>query len=136
MTFSIRNGGVARRASVTGSCMGGPARRPPAEPVIVGRDAERVLLSAFLDAGTRAWRVHAAGSAGDGTSHGSGDGSGDHHGVPQGGGTEAVAAILTGPAGIGKTALWEWTLAGAAMPRYLVLGARARIAEAQPPWAG
>src|ERR1022692_2162016 len=115
--------------------MGGPARRPPAEPVIVGRDAERVLLSAFLDAGTRAWRVPAAGGAGDGTSHGSGDGSGDHHGVPQGGSTE-VAAILTGPAGIGKTALWEWTLARASSAGYLVLAARAGIAEAQLPWVG
>src|ERR1022692_2326993 len=115
--------------------MGGPARRPPAEPVIVGRDAERFLLAAFRDAGTRAWRVPAAGGAGDGTSHGSGDGSGDHHGVPQGGSTE-VAAILTGPAGIGKTALWEWTLARASSAGYLVLAARAGIAEAQLPWVG
>ena len=30
---------------------GGPARRRPTEPVIVGRDAERGLLSGFLDAG-------------------------------------------------------------------------------------
>src|ERR1022692_3869803 len=112
--------------------MGGPARRPPAEPVIVGRDAERVLLSAFLDAGTRAWRAPAAGGGDDGTSHG----SGDHRGVSQAGSTEAVAAILTGPAGIGKTALWEWALERASSLGYLVLAARAGIAEAQLPWVG
>jgi DNA-binding CsgD family transcriptional regulator len=120
--------------------MGGPARRPPAEPVIVGRDAERVLLSAFLEAGTRAWRVPAAGGAGDGTGHGSDDGindsSDDYRGVSQAGSTEAVAAILTGPAGIGKTALWEWTLERASRLGYLVLAARAGIAEAQLPWVG
>jgi len=120
--------------------MGGPARRPPAEPVIVGRDAEQVLLSAFLDAGTRAWRVPAAGGTGDGTSHGSGDGTSDSSGeqreVPRAGSTEAVAAILTGPAGIGKTALWEWTLERASSTGYLVLASRAGIAEAQLPWVG
>ena len=116
--------------------MGGPAHRRPAEPVIVGRDAERVLLSAFLDAGARAWRVPAAGRAGDDTSHGSGDRSGVPLGVPPGGGTEAVAAILTGPAGIGKTALWEWALDRASSAGYLVLASRAGIAEAQLPWVG
>jgi hypothetical protein len=55
--------------------MGGDVRRAPAEPVIVGRDAERGLLSGFLDSGA-----------------------------------QAVAAVLTGPAGIGKTALWEWAV--------------------------
>jgi hypothetical protein len=44
----------------------------------VGRDAERGLLSQFLDA------------------------------------VEARAAILTGAAGIGKTALWEWATTRAA----------------------
>jgi hypothetical protein len=83
--------------------MGGPMGRPSAEPVIVGRDAERVLLSRFLDAGTRA---------------------------------EAVAVLLTGPAGIGKTALWEWTLERAASLGYQVLVSRAGIAEAQLPWVG
>ena len=51
------------------------ARRSPAEPVIVARDAERGLLSGFLDPAAR-----------------------------------SVAAVLTGPAGIGKTALWEWVV--------------------------
>ncbi len=73
--------------------------RPPAEPAIVGRDAERALLARFLEAG-------------------------------------AVATILTGPAGIGKTALWEWALEQAAGLGYLVLASRAGIAEAQLPWVG
>lgn len=77
--------------------------RPSAEPVIVGRDAERVLLARFLDADDRA---------------------------------EAVAAILTGPAGIGKTALWEWMLEQAAGLGYLVLASRAGPAEAKLPWVG
>ena len=81
--------------------MGGHARRWPAEPVIVGRDAERGLLSGFLDAGGR-----------------------------------AVAAVLTGPAGIGKTALWEWTVEQASRAGYLVLASRAGIAEARLPWVG
>jgi DNA-binding NarL/FixJ family response regulator len=104
--------------------MGEPARRAPAEPVLVGRDAERVLLSGFLDAGTRARRVPAADGAGDGDS------------APPPGRAEAIAAILTGPAGIGKTALWEWTLERAASLGYLVLACRAGVAEAQLPWVG
>jgi DNA-binding NarL/FixJ family response regulator len=83
--------------------MGGPARRSPAEPAIVGRDAERVLLSVFLDVQ---------------------------------GSTETLAAILTGPAGIGKTALWEWMLERAAGLGYLVLASRAGVAETQLPWVG
>jgi hypothetical protein len=82
--------------------VGEPVRRPSAEPAIVGRDTERVLLSQFLDADR----------------------------------PSAVAAILTGPAGIGKTALWEWTLERAASLGYLVLVSRAGIAEAQLPWVG
>ena len=81
--------------------MGGHARQPPAEPVIVGRDAERGLLSSFLDPGAR-----------------------------------AVAAVLTGQAGIGKTALWEWTAGQASRTGYLVLASRAGIAEARLPWVG
>ena len=81
--------------------MGGHALRPPAGPVIVGRDAERGLLSGFL-----------------------------------GPGAPAVAAVLTGPAGIGKTALWEWTVEQASGTGYLVLASRAGIAEARLPWVG
>jgi DNA-binding NarL/FixJ family response regulator len=81
--------------------MGGPARRPPAAPVIVGRDAEQAQLSEVLD-------VRA----------------------------ELVAALVTGPAGIGKTALWEWTLERAVGQGYLVLVSRAGVAEVQLPWVG
>jgi DNA-binding CsgD family transcriptional regulator len=98
--------------------------QPSAEPVIVGRDAERALLAGFLDAGARAQRGPAAG------------GSGDDRNVPADDTAEAVAAILTGPAGIGKTALWEWALEQAAGLGYLVLASRAGIAEAQLPWVG
>lgn len=77
--------------------------------MIVGRDAERALLTGFLDAGIRAQRGPAAG------------GSGDDRDVPADDRAEVVAAILTGPAGIGKTALWEWTLEQAASLGYLVL---------------
>jgi len=91
--------------------------------MIVGRDAERDLLSRFLDTGIRTRRVPAA------------DGTGDSGGVPEGR-AGAVAAILTGPAGIGKTALWEWALERAASLGYLVLVSRAGIAEAQLPWVG
>jgi DNA-binding NarL/FixJ family response regulator len=77
------------------------ARRSPAEPVIVARDAERGLLSGFLDPAAR-----------------------------------AVAAVLTGPAGIGKTALWEWVVQQASSTGYLVLASRAGIAEARLPWVG
>jgi DNA-binding CsgD family transcriptional regulator len=52
------------------------------------------------------------------------------------GGTGAVAAVLTGPAGIGKTALWEWAVGQAAGAGYQVLAARAGLAEAQLPWVG
>src|SRR3984957_20093414 len=91
---------VTRPARVTGRTYGGPARRPPAEPVIAGRDAELALLAQFLDAG------------------------------------EARAAVLTGAAGIGKTALWEWATARAAGAGHLVLASRAGAAEAQLPWVG
>ncbi|HEY2285890.1 MAG TPA: LuxR family transcriptional regulator [Streptosporangiaceae bacterium] len=47
-----------------------------------------------------------------------------------------LAALLTGPAGIGKTALWEWAVQRAAGADYLVLAARAGLAEAQLPWVG
>ena len=90
------------------------ARRSPTEPRIVGRDAEQALLAGFLDPATRA-------DAADGS---------------EGLGPEAVAAVLTGPAGIGKTALWEWTLERAARVGYVVLASRAGIAEAQLPWVG
>jgi hypothetical protein len=61
----------------------------PAEPVIVGRDAECVRLSDFLDAGAHTWpapAVNATVAQAAARTH-------DR--------TE-VAAILTGPAGIGK----------------------------------
>jgi DNA-binding CsgD family transcriptional regulator len=117
--------------------MGGPARRSPAELVIVGRDAERVLLAGFLDAGAQARRGPAAVGTDDGSAvPGSGvPGSGvPGSAVLEGSGTEA--AILTGPAGIGKTALWEWTLERASSMGYLVLSCRAGVAEAQLPWVG
>jgi DNA-binding NarL/FixJ family response regulator len=98
--------------------------RPPAEPVIVGRDAERALLAGFLEAGTGAQRGPGAGA------------SSDDRNVPAYHRAEAVAAILTGPAGIGKTALWEWTLEQAAGLGYLVLASRAGLAETQLPWVG
>src|ERR1700722_9295649 len=105
----------ARLTTATGRYMGGPARRPPAEPVIVGRDAERVLLTAFLDDGLQIRTDPVvAGSAGSQAGN--------------------VAAILTGPAGIGKTALWEWAVGLAATMGYLVLTARTGVAEAQMPW--
>jgi DNA-binding CsgD family transcriptional regulator len=84
------------------------ARRSPTEPRIVGRDAEQALLTGFLHPATRAQPAADA----------------------------AVAAVLTGPAGIGKTALWEWTLERAAGAGYVVLASRAGIAEAQLPWVG
>jgi tetratricopeptide (TPR) repeat protein len=102
---------------------GGPARRRQAEPMIVGRDAERALLSGFLDAGIRAWRVSDADTP-------------DHDGAHEGPHAGALAAILTGPAGIGKTALWEWALERASTLGYQVLISRAGIAEAQLPWVG
>jgi hypothetical protein len=120
MAFCISECRAARPAGGTGSCMGATSARP----VIVGRDAERVLLSGFLDAGTRAGRMPVAGRTGDDSS------------VAADGGAEAVAAILTGPAGIGKTALWEWALEQASSLGYLVLASRAGIAEAQLPWVG
>ena len=43
----------------------------------------------------------------------------------------ASASVLTGPAGAGKTALWDWTVGEAAG---LVLVSRAGIAEAHLPW--
>ena len=49
---------------------------------------------------------------------------------------EATAAILTGAAGIGKTALWEWATTRAASDGHLVLASRAGAAEAQLPWVG
>jgi DNA-binding CsgD family transcriptional regulator/tetratricopeptide (TPR) repeat protein len=49
---------------------------------------------------------------------------------------EASAAILTGAAGIGKTALWEWATTRAAGDGHLVLASRAGAAEAQLPWVG
>jgi DNA-binding CsgD family transcriptional regulator len=70
-------------------------------PAVVGRGAERALLTRFLD-----------------------------------GEAAAGATILTGPAGIGKTALWEWAVEQAAGNGYLVLAARAGLAEAQLPWVG
>jgi DNA-binding CsgD family transcriptional regulator len=49
---------------------------------------------------------------------------------------EATAALLTGAAGIGKTALWEWATTRAATAGHLVLASRAGAAEAQLPWVG
>jgi hypothetical protein len=49
---------------------------------------------------------------------------------------EARAAILTGAAGIGKTALWEWATTRAANAGHLVLASRVGAAEAQLPWVG
>ncbi len=66
----------------------------------MGRDAERALLSVFLDAG------------------------------------DVTAAVLTGAAGIGKTALWEWATTRAASAGHLVLASRAGAAEARLPWVG
>ncbi len=43
----------------------------------------------------------------------------------------ASAVVLTGPAGTGKTALWDWAVGEAAGP---VLASRAGIAEAHLPW--
>jgi DNA-binding CsgD family transcriptional regulator len=133
--------------------MSGSARQSRADPRIVGRDAERVLLSRFLDAGSQPRQVPAAGRASEGddapangTTGGGIDGGAGGTGGGTGGGTdgpssengsaEAVAAILTGPAGIGKTALWDWTVERAARAGYLVLAARAGLAEAQLPWVG
>ena len=96
--------------------MGGPGRRPSADPAIVGRESERRLLARFLDSGA---------SAGPGLA---GDGAADT------GAAANVAAILTGPAGIGKTALWEWTVNHAAGLGYQVLAARTGAAETQLPW--
>jgi AAA ATPase domain len=104
--------------------MGGTERRSPAETVIVGRDAERVVLTRFLNAGARAWSIVHGGAADHGAT------------VRDGGDGTRVAAILTGPAGIGKTALWEWALERASSAGYLVLLSRAGIAETQLPWVG
>jgi hypothetical protein len=52
------------------------------------------------------------------------------------GGGEAIAALVSGPAGIGKTALWEWATQRAASAGHLVLTCRAAAAEAQLPWVG
>lgn len=98
-------------------------RRLPAERLIVGRDAERVRLSEFLDAGAQTGPVPAA------------DGTADPTAARTHDRTE-VAAILTGPAGIGKTALWDWTVERASSTGYLVLLSRAGIAEARLPWVG
>src|SRR5580698_5145321 len=43
----------------------------------------------------------------------------------------ASAVVLTGPAGTGKTALWDWAVGEAAGQ---VLASRAGIAEAHLPW--
>ena len=95
--------------------MSGSARQLPAGPVIVGREAERQLLTRFLDDGALVRSDPAgAGTVSDQTPN--------------------VAAILTGPAGIGKTALWEWTVGLAARMGYLVLTARTGAAEARLPW--
>jgi hypothetical protein len=57
-------------------------------------------------------------------------------GVQEGPHAGALAAMLAGPAGIGKTALWEWALERASTLGYQVLISRARIAEAHLPWVG
>ena len=44
--------------------------------------------------------------------------------------------LLTGPAGIGKTAIWEWSLSRAASAGWRVLSARAAASEASLPWVG
>jgi hypothetical protein len=50
--------------------------------------------------------------------------------------TEPAARPSAELAGIGKTALWEWSLERAASMGYLVLVSRAGLAEAQLPWVG
>jgi DNA-binding CsgD family transcriptional regulator len=47
-----------------------------------------------------------------------------------------VALLLTGEAGIGKTALWEWATRHAAEHGQRVLISRAAAAEAKLPWVG
>jgi DNA-binding CsgD family transcriptional regulator len=49
-------------------------------------------------------------------------------------GDGVLAAVLTGPAGIGKTVLWEWAVDRAAAGGYRVLASRAGVAETQLPW--
>jgi DNA-binding CsgD family transcriptional regulator len=49
---------------------------------------------------------------------------------------EAKAVLLTGAAGIGKTALWEWATTRAAAAGHLVLTSRAAVTEARLPWVG
>ncbi len=84
--------------------------------IIVGRESERRLLARFLDSGASAGPGPASDRAADT------------------GAAATVAAILTGPAGIGKTALWEWTVNHAAGLGYQVLAARTGAAETQLPW--
>ena len=45
-----------------------------------------------------------------------------------------TAVVLTGEAGIGKTALWEWSVGAMAAHGYHVLQSRASAAEARYPW--
>jgi DNA-binding CsgD family transcriptional regulator len=106
--------------------MGAHVRVSSAKPTIVGRDAERSQLAGFLDGGARAWHTPLAGGSDIPASTG----------IPGGSRTAPVVAILTGPAGIGKTALWEWAVEQAANTGYQVLVSRAGIAEAQLPWVG
>ncbi len=47
-----------------------------------------------------------------------------------------VAVLLTGEAGIGKTALWEWATRHCADRGQHVLISRAAAAEAKLPWVG
>jgi DNA-binding CsgD family transcriptional regulator len=47
-----------------------------------------------------------------------------------------TAVLLTGEAGIGKTALWEWAAGRFAADGYQVLQSRASAAEARYPWVG
>ena len=51
-------------------------------------------------------------------------------------GLATSALLLTGDAGIGKTALWEWAVAQSAAAGSRVLLSRASVAEARLPWVG
>ena len=51
-------------------------------------------------------------------------------------GVGSATVVLTGEAGIGKTALWEWAVRKCQATGYRVLLSRATAAEARLPWVG